>query len=978
LVQYNLTDSGLVTIEYQNPPQQYEFPTSYLPMKYVCMDDGSTSFKIKLKSGAEDGSLALVHIHLNEPDMDSIFEFTLVFNGCETASGYDSINSVVSWSDTCRSQHRDLHIQSGGELTISGTVLLSPDADVIVEKGGELIIDGGKLTKSCEDELWNGIQIWGDSSLTQCADSNQGFLNIKNDGCIEYAKTGIFTGKFDNEEALYNCSGGIVIAENAIFLNNEVDAEFLPFINDHPISGNEIDNYSGFRYCTFKTYDPELVLSMPDAHVILDGVKGVDFTSCTFINQDVPGHPFTDDKKGTGIQVYDSDVAVTAFCSQPETPCEEYDSCYFKNLRYGIRASNSGGNRFFRVSEAVFDSNVAGIYLSGFLQPEIISSYFYSCLEYDQVSGLNESFYGGLYLDGSTGYHIENNYFKGPYSDVPDSGYIAKIGIYVKNSGDEDNEIYNNFFTGIDAGIIAEGVNKGDTTGLCLKCNDFRTCLNDMLVFEGDTTARYIGIKENQGAKDTVNTTSLAGNTFTSEFQDIKASDNGDNNKYYWSYFNEVDDINYYHHTEHLSFITYPSDSNITKESVHLHDQQLIYSKEFACPSEINNNHTKSYSDPRLEISESDLQLLPLRNNYNVLLDGGDTETLDIEIITSFPDDAIELRQQLLSDSPYLSDTIMKQAIYKENVLPNAMIRDVLSANPQAAKSDEILDAVSGRYDPMPDYMMADIMQGLDQVGALEILESKIGYWNQFRSKAVNRLIREYLTDSTIINREDSLINLFQNETSLQSKYRLAFTYWENNKVNDALNVLSDIPTTFDLTSAQQGIHQDYHDYFDILQMMMDSNFNSRDLDSSSVQSLTTIMNNNLPLISAYARGLLLKGRHIEYTETVAFPSGVKSYQAYYYLDPQKFEFPEEEHLVLFPNPSGDYVIVYFNSLDFRESGILAIDNIQGLRVAVIKLDSEQNQLVIDLSNLQNGLYLVNLIINNDLIESEKLLKGRY
>jgi len=137
-------------------------------------------------------------------------------------------------------------------------------------------------------------------------------------------------------------------------------------------------------------------------------------------------------------------------------------------------------------------------------------------------------------------------------------------------------------------------------------------------------------------------------------------------------------------------------------------------------------------------------------------------------------------------------------------------------------------------------------------------------------------------------------------------------------------------------------------------------------------------MNIALPLISAYARGMLLKGRHIDYVETVAFPSGVKSYPAYYYLDQKKMDLPEEDHLILFPNPSGDYVIAYFNSLDFEEAGNLTIDNIQGQRVAVIELDSEQNQLFLDVSDFPNGLYFVSLRINNELIESEKLLKGRY
>lgn len=310
--------------------------------------------------------------------------------------------------------------------------------------------------------------------------------------------------------------------------------------------------------------------------------------------------------------------------------------------------------------------------------------------------------------------------------------------------------------------------------------------------------------------------------------------------------------------------------------------------------------------------------------------------------------------------------------------LPNAMIRDVLTANPQSAKSGDILDAVEGRYDPMPDYMMAEIMQGLDQIGALESLESKIGYWSNFRSRAVNKIIREFLTDTTLINPKDSIINLLQDETSLESKYRLAFALKENNQTEEALEILNELPGSINLTSADLDMYYQYLDYFDILKMMNDSSLNPRQIDSSSVQSLFQIMNSNLPLISSYARGLLLKGRFMEFTEHVAFPQNAKSYPAYYFLDPQKSDFPNDEKLVLFPNPSGDYVIAYFNSLGFNECGRIMIANLQGKELEIIKLDSRKNQVVIDLSAFSNGLYLVSLIINDKLIESEKLIKGRY
>jgi len=902
---------------------------------------------------------------------------------CDSTYGNDTIRitSDTVWSGIVKIEN-PVSIEDGGQLTITGTVYVPSPGQFIIKTGGRLIIDGGIITKSC-DKLWKGIQVWGDSTLSQYPTDSQGYLKIMNGGSIEYAKTAVFVGRIAASDTLFNYSGGIVAGEDALFLNNEVDVEFLPFINDNPYTGKEMDNFSHFWNCTFKMYDPEFVLPRPIAHVILDGVNGVDFYSCSFKTQEVQNYPIDKNDRGIGILAFDSKVWVKGTCTNAIIPCNSYDSSYFENLRYGIKAISTGGNDCFYVHTAVFDSNVAGIYLSGFHQPEIVSSFFSSHLGQNEIPNLEETFFGGLYLDESTGYHIENNHFDGPWSV---EGYpppplpISKIGIYVRNSGEEDNVIYNNLFTGLNAGIVAEGNNKGRETGLCLKCNDFQLCTNDIIVVPDllNRGTENIGIKGNQGA-DTTLSSALSGNTFTIEIQGETAIDNGGNKKWYWSYYNheDADHINYYHHAQDDDFTTYPSAGNFSDEKINLYNKQVDFEKEKACPSGLNNNpHYKSSEDPWLEITEAEIRLLPLQNAYDSLIDGGSTENLNTEIISSYPDEALELREQLLADSPYLSDTIMKQAIYKENVLPNAMIRDILSANPQSAKSGEILEAVDSRYDPMPDYMMAEIMHGKDQIGALESLESKMGYWGQYRTKAVNRLIREYLTDSTIVDPVDSLINLFQNESGLQSKYRLAFTLWENDQDEQAMSTLSAIPSDFELSTLEQDIHQGYLDYFDILQMMKDSSINARQLDTISVESLKIIMNSNLPLISAFARGLLVKGRYIDFTETVSFPFGMKSYPYYYYLDPKETGFPEEDHLVLFPNPSGDYVIAYFNSIDFKQKGTIIINDIMGKRIAVLALNSEQNQLVINLADYPNGIYFVSLIINNKLIESEKLSKG--
>jgi hypothetical protein len=378
--------------------------------------------------------------------------------------------------------------------------------------------------------------------------------------------------------------------------------------------------------------------------------------------------------------------------------------------------------------------------------------------------------------------------------------------------------------------------------------------------------------------------------------------------------------------------------------------------------------------DSRAEMANANLQIDTLLNNYYSLVDGGSTESMNFEIVTSMPDEALELRQELLSGSPYLSDTVMKNAILKENVLPNAMIRDVLTANPHSAKSFDLIETVEGRYDPMPDYMMAEIMQGKEQLGAKEAMESEISYWEQYRSRAIRQLVREYLTDSTIINRNDSLIQFFENENDLESKYRLALTYWEANQEEQAYLALNSIPSSFILSSRQQQAHDAYMDFFALLESMKDSSLHASQLDSVTVQELITIMDENLPGVSACARGLLVKGRHIDFTETVVFPTEVKSYPDYQnYKQP---EFSEKERLHLFPNPAGDYVVAYFNTIELGGQGRIIISDLQGRKIENIRLNSEQNQQVIDLSTYPNGIYLINLYVNDKLMASEKLSKG--
>jgi hypothetical protein len=915
----------------------------------------------------------------NEPDCDDSNPNMGPFNpdySCDCNASYYMFDTIYITTDTSWSGINTLAnpliIKPNGKLTLSGTLFMPKFSLIYVEPGGQLILDSARITKAC-DEFWEGIQVWGDSSLAQQPTSNQGYIELRNGSSIEYAKTAILLGRRKSVYDSLAYSGGIVMSKNSKFLNNIVDIEFLPY------SDGNLVNYSRLKNTIFETNDVENLLFEPEAHIIVDGIYSLYIEGCTFRYAIIEGLSLPLDQRGTGILSYDGGLWIRPGCLSPPgtQPCQILDSCRFENLRYGVRAFNTGSNRVISITESVFENNVASSYLSGFSGSEILSSTFYSNLGYFQLSSLEEAFYGGIYLDECTGYHIENNSFEGFYGFGVQL-MISQIGIYVKDSGEDDNEIYSNYFENMHAGIVVEGINKGGRTGLCLKCNDYFECMNDMLVVPDYPEVNLVGIKENQGSDDTL-ITAPAGNTFSYFYSlNLDSLDNGGPEKSFWNYLNYSNDFIYFHHRYNLSPLTYPYEDNYTHSTILLDEQFLLeYSKEEACPSNLPPPNLKSGNDPRIDMLNAQIEIDYYKGLLEQIVDGGNTVQLNNDVLFSLPDEALEIREQLMDESPYLSDTVMKQAIYKEDVLPNAMLRDVLVANPQSAKSDKILTMLDSRNDPMPDYMMSEIIQGKSLIGDMESLESKLGYWTQIRKRAINKLVISWMKDTLMLNPVDSLINLYQNEDDLYSKYRLAFSYIDNNDYNNALSAINSITGDFTLSNYHNTVYNAYNDYFDILQTMHSQNMKAFSMDTVIKNDLFRIKDLELPLISGYARGLLVKGGHLDYTEKVYFPDNNK-YDRIYNNGQKIIEAENEYYLKLFPNPAGDYVIIYYNLEEFNNPGIVRIRDVNSKMVNELNINCTENQMTVNISGIPNGIYYLSLFINNQLIETHKLIKGRY
>ncbi|MDZ7778301.1 MAG: T9SS type A sorting domain-containing protein [Bacteroidales bacterium] len=297
------------------------------------------------------------------------------------------------------------------------------------------------------------------------------------------------------------------------------------------------------------------------------------------------------------------------------------------------------------------------------------------------------------------------------------------------------------------------------------------------------------------------------------------------------------------------------------------------------------------------------------------------------------------------------------------------MIRDIMVDNPQSAKKDDIMDKLENRNDPLPEYMMAQIMEGLDINGAKEVLEQEVARYKEKRQQAYRNLQRIFKTDTTLPGATDSLKNLLQDEPSVKAKYELAFLHVQEKEYAQAWEVINSIPAQFTLSDEQLQENSSYGQLISLLTEMQQDTLAFPSADSTHIAALWDIVDNGSGKAVLYAGNMLLAMGEMEREEYVYLPSSNKSVEIRDYSDAEK---PEDQILRVYPNPAKGYLVAEYH-LDNMKSGVIRIITSSGKTVHKEKLQYNENKKMIDLQHLGNGTYIVQLYANGKEVHSVKV-----
>ena len=452
----------------------------------------------------------------------------------------------------------------------------------------------------------------------------------------------------------------------------------------------------------------------------------------------------------------------------------------------------------------------------------------------------------------------------------------------------------------------------------------------------------------------------MAGNLFyynttvSGDFDDL----NNESNHFFYYYSNNAGS----YHVEPLDYTT----STVTKVPKPI----FGWTYECGCPSNLTAGGGSGTEESRTAMNEALSNIESTETVLAALVDGGDTESLKTEVETSTPPETSEIYTQLMSESPNLSETVVETSIEKEEVLPNAMIRDIMVANPHTSSSLQLLAKLDDRTNPMPAWMKAQILAGRSIQSLKTELEGQLASHEMAKNRAMNRLARYFGQQPENPAITDSLIALYQSDNTVSSRYMQAWLYLYSSQYQQGQNIMTTIPANFTLTEDELAEYQNMQWLYTMLKGLFESGNSLDALSETQIVQLNEIVADETGFASVYARNLLLAIDESEYQEPVILPNNMKSAGAEEaYNEILKTNAPSI--LEVYPNPSKDFVIIGYQ-FDKETEGMIEVRDVSGILMKSILVKGMNNQLTVTTRTWNAGVYMLSLVVNGKVIETTK------
>ncbi|MCR5646636.1 MAG: right-handed parallel beta-helix repeat-containing protein [Bacteroidales bacterium] len=814
-------------------------------------------------------------------------------------------------------------VQNNSTLNIKGLVKFGAGAGLTVIQGGTLNIDGGHLA-NWDDEQWRGILVLGNNLAPQLS-SYQGNLNIANNALIE-----------DSEIAIDLCnlatgtSGGMVFANNSTFTNNSISLNLPAYNYSFPSTYN-----SKFSNCLFTIDDSYLGRFFP-YHVCLENVKGIEFEGCRF--QMNNSGTQVDLSGSCGVFAYNASPIFTDYCLTSSLPIE-VQNCSFdhfpKAAIYSI--SDLGSMNTLIVRNAVFSNNTKGIQAKNLSQVTVVSSDFL-------IGGDGDCSFG-VVLENTPYFTIENNSFN-PVKNT----YSQTYGIYIKDSN-AVNRIHNNAFSNLYCANLAEGQNwmGKHFLGLEYTCNSNSFNTFDFYVLKDPI--KCSGIQISQGNNNTPTRNSFSN---TNSYQFYNSGDYIIDYYYNSNYTGESPDPNSIYHlsTNNISSL-YDCLTDYANERITLTEAELLQQEQI-------------YNDAYCHYTA-------IEQLYESRIDGGNTHATVTEIKNASGSDIWRLRAQLLGSSPYLSRTVLITTAERNDIFTIPVLMEILSANPEELKEDTLINYLETK-ELLPDYAVSILQQVAFGTSYRTAMQQQMGYYRHKFTEAALNIIRSLLSysvvDYTTLRRWLGCLE------DINADRAIIATYLDEGDSIRAFSLASLLPELYKLEGKDLYDHFNYIQLLVLYQNLNQSKRSIHDMTDTEINLVNHIADYDYGVSKSMAEGILDVLGKDSYTDCPILSSTRSSKGTTSSIKNQVDKNNLGLQLVITPNPATNWISLDYQLPQGYSDCNLVITSTTGIVVSNILLKGNIGNKIIDISNIEPGVYILKIYCGT-FLKIEKFVKTK-
>jgi len=862
--------------------------------------------------------------------------------------------------------YQDIIVPAGITLTVKCIVEMVPQAKVIVQQGGRLIIDGGKFTAAqYSDAFWGGIEVWGNAVQHQFPTNQptyQGLVILKNRAVIEHAREAIRLWKPGD----WNSMGGVVKIEGnhdqvgATFLNCRRSIEFMAYQNFHPSNPSLLrTNQSSIAYAEFFVDPDYRGIDDFEGHVSLWGVDGVQFRACKFKSTQmaISSSP----ELGEGIISIDANYTVSGNCTVllpygVPCPVDNLDRGSFTGLGHGIDAKDGGSGRGFLASNLTFENNVIGIYTSGLSNFTIIKNHFVLGNREVSLDGpvdgtFFEPNHRAISTQGSYGFRIEENSIE-PAATVTANGVD---GITIANSHSNNTRVYKNYASHMNNAYVGEA-NCIDPVQASFIGHQFLCNTNDANSI--NVTARPDAsdpwdhsIRTQQGSNS-----SPAGNTFDQEVAVLDESDIKNNTTWVMNYW-------------HGPGVIRPQPLDVSTGWVGVAPADGGNS----CPSHLNGvqvrRNTSGITQLTTNFSAAKTAYINTAYVFNSLLDGGNTDVVVEEVQTTWPNDAWELRNYLMSKSPYLSTKVLKEMIDK-HVMPQAMELEICLANPEATKKEGFIKWVEyeAAY-PFPTYMI-DLIAGSWEAKTFRMqLEAEMGAQHADMTFAADEIQAHFQADTTGVP-VDSMLYRWQQLPNYGARYSEVQLMLRKGNYDGARGVLNNVEAIYPMKGDRMQERDGALWFVERMEGLKNSGRTVMEMSVTEVAEFEAFAEGRHDNPGTWAKNILCFGYQICLPDPAGHEAIPKA------LHPTKLKSTpvEQATLQILPNPATVVATLKYDLKVPLDHAFARIVDAAGREVVRLPITNSPGQTLWDTRGVESGVYSIELFNANARLATERLL----